>query len=93
MESELIGAPKPILYNFKELSENAEYERENNVIGKERIDRLEIEQLFKNRLKKRTVRSTEKKTFEELIDIVDPAIPEEHRIIIKEHLETDSLRG
>jgi len=55
MESELIGAPKPILYNFKELSENAEYERENNVIGKERIDRLEIEQLFKNRLKKRTV--------------------------------------
>ena len=76
MESELIGAPKPILYNFKELSENAEYERENNVIGKERIDR-----------------STEKKTFEELIDIVDPAIPEEHRIIIKEHLETDSLRG
>jgi hypothetical protein len=46
MESELIGAPKPILYNFKELSENAEYERENNVIGKERIDRLEIEQLF-----------------------------------------------
>jgi hypothetical protein len=37
MESELIGAPKPILYNFKELSENAEYERENNVIGKERI--------------------------------------------------------
>ncbi|MDA1065371.1 MAG: GspE/PulE family protein [Verrucomicrobia bacterium] len=93
MATELIGAPKPVLYNLKELRKNAEYERENNVIGKERIDRLEIEQLFKNKLKKRAIQTKEKKPFEELINIVDPAIPEEHRIIIKEYLDADSLRG
>lgn len=73
--------------------ESAQYERENNVIGKERIDRLEIEQMFRNKLEKKGAKKKEKKTFDELINIVDPIIPEEHRIFIKEHLETDSLKG
>ena len=93
MATKQLAAPQVVLYNLKELRESADYEREHNIIGKERIDRLEIEQLFKNKLKKRAVQSKEKKTFEELINIVDPAIPEEHRIIIKEFLETDSLNG
>ena len=80
--------PQIVLYNLKELRESADFERENNVIGKERIDRLEIEQLFRNRLEKKSPQSKDKKTFEELINIVDPAISEEHRIIIQEHLET-----
>ena len=88
-----IAEPQVVLYDLKELKESAQYERENNVIGKERIDRLEIEQLFRNRLKKKSRRSKEKKTFEELINIVDPAIPEENRIIIQEYLESDSLNG
>ncbi|MCZ6675506.1 MAG: GspE/PulE family protein [Verrucomicrobia bacterium] len=82
-----------VLYDFDELKTGADYERENNVIGKERIDRLEIEQLFRKKLHKKASRSTEKKTFEELINIVDPSIPEENRIILKEYLETDSLNG
>ena len=76
-----------------ELMASAQYERENNVIGKERIDRLEIEQMFRNKLEKKGAKKKEKKTVDELINIVDPIIPEEHRIIIKEHLETDSLKG
>jgi type IV pilus assembly protein PilB len=87
------GEPRIVLYDLKELRKSADYERENNVIGKERIDRLEIEQLFRNRLEKKAPNSGEKKTFEELINIADPSIPEEHRIIIQEHLETDSLPG
>lgn len=85
--------PQIVLYNLKELRASADYERENNVIGRERIDRLEIEQLFRSKLKKKVGRSSEKKTFDELIDIADPAISEEHRIIIKEHLESNSLKG
>lgn len=85
--------PQIVLYDLKELRASADYERENNVIGKERVDRLEIEQLFKNKLKKKVGRSSGKKSFDELIDIADPAISGEHRIIIKEHLETNSLKG
>ena len=85
--------PQIIRYNLKELMQSAQYERENNVIGKKRIDRLEIEQMFRNKLEKKGAKKKEKKTFDELINIVDPIIPEEHRIIIKEHLETDSLKG
>lgn len=65
--------PQIVLYNLKELRESAEFERENNEIGKERIDRLEIEQLFRNRLEKKNPKSKEKKTYQELINIVDPA--------------------
>jgi hypothetical protein len=85
--------PQIVLYNLKELRKSAEFERENNEIGKERIDRLEIEQLFRNRLEKKSPKLKEKKIFEELINITDSAISEEHRIIIQEHLETDSLQG
>jgi type II secretory ATPase GspE/PulE/Tfp pilus assembly ATPase PilB-like protein len=85
--------PQIVRYDLKELLKSAEYERENNSIGKERIDRLEIEQLFRNRLEKKSPKKREKQTFDELIDIVDPAISEEHRIIIKEHLEANSLKG
>jgi hypothetical protein len=63
--------PQIVLYDLKELRASAEYERQNNVIGKERIDRLEIEKLFQSRLKKKAVRSGEKKTFNELIHNVD----------------------
>lgn len=93
MTANSIEEPQIVLYDLKELRESVEYERKNNGIGKERIDRLEIEQLFRTKLKKKSSAVREKKTFEELIEIVDPAIPEECRIIIKEFLETDSLKG
>ncbi|MCB1121765.1 MAG: hypothetical protein KJT03_09465, partial [Verrucomicrobiae bacterium] len=85
--------PQIIRYDLKELLKSAEYERENNVIGKERIDRLEIEQLFRSRLDKKASIKKEKQSFEQLINIVDPSISHEHRIIIQEHLETDNLSG
>ena len=93
MSTQAPDEPQIVLYDLKELKESTEFERENNVMGKARIDRLEIEQLFKSKLKKKSRKSGTKQTFEELIKTVDPSIPQETRIILKEYLETDSLKG
>lgn len=93
MSTYIPGEPQIVRYDLKDLLKSAEYERENNIIGQERIDRLEIEQLFRSRLVKKEPRTTEKKTFEELINLANPAISKEHRIIIQEHLEMDNLSG
>lgn len=93
MATQNIDEPQIVLYDLAEIRQSAEFDRENNSIGKERIDRLEIEQMFKTRLHKKSHNQREKQPIEELMNIANTAISHEHRLIIQEHLETDSLKG
>lgn len=87
------GEPREHLYSMAELEKAVDEERENNAVGRKRIDRLEIEHMFKGKLKKKKAKKGSKSPIELLSKITKGLIPEENLIIIQEHLDNDSLFG
>jgi len=80
-------------YSLKELVKHAQEERKSSNIGREKLDILEIDHLFKGKLKKKRTPRSDNKTFFELLQVMDPGVPQENRRLVEEYFESGAISG